>query len=176
MDSDSVSISSSEKINNAAQCAMNETLPSISKERYFKSYDAFEEWKKKNGAETTCETVMLAYFYEMSGDKKPSTLWAYYSMLKTVIKLKENVNIGDYHQLVAFLKRKSEGYKPVKAKTLADFELKRFIAEADDGLWLDVKVRKCIPTSTRSYKSDIFFFLFRLSVFSESAVRYEGRN
>lgn len=102
-----------EEISEAIDRAQNETLPAISKERYFKEYAKFLQWKK---SKNTCERTVLAYFSIMSKTKAPSSLYAYYSMLKAIIKIKENIDIGTYHPLVSFLKQQSVGYHPIKTR------------------------------------------------------------
>ncbi|KAG4074187.1 hypothetical protein HA402_016215 [Bradysia odoriphaga] len=61
-------------------------------------------------------------------------------MLKSIIKVKENINIGQYFQLIAFLKAKAKFYKAVKAKAFEEDEVLEFLVEASDHVWLDVKV------------------------------------
>lgn len=124
----------------AAECVTNDTLPEISKERYSKTYVAFQQWKHLNNVKTTSETVLKAYLYKLAENNKPTSLWAYHSMLKAMIRIKENVDIGVYHEVNAFLKKKSKGYVPVKAKVFKEVEMHRFIFQSDDSAWLDVKV------------------------------------
>jgi hypothetical protein len=59
--------------------------------------------------------MVLAYFAERSGKLKPSSLWCRYSMLWTLVSIKKIIDIS---QVVAFLKRKSEEYRPKKSLTL----------------------------------------------------------
>ena len=86
------------------------------------------------------ESVLLAYFKTLSENYQPSTLWSQYSMLKSVIVNKRNVNIGNYLLLIAFLKRKSKGFQSAKAKVLDATEMERFSNEAPDDRWLATKV------------------------------------
>lgn len=80
----------------------------------------------------------MAYFTELQKSRKPSTLWAIYSMFK--LKVCVNIDISLYHSLTGFLKQKSKGYAPKKAKHFTETELKRFLDNAPDVAWLDVKV------------------------------------
>lgn len=64
------------------------------------------------------ESVFLAYFDEMSKKYKSSTLWSIYSMLKTTIKTKHEVQIKTFTNLTSFLKRLSSGYKGKSQKFL----------------------------------------------------------
>jgi hypothetical protein len=85
---------------------------------------------------------MLAYFSTLATEKKnkPTTLWATYSMLKSMIQLNQGVNISSYGKIISFLKRKAEGYQPVKSKTFTKEELRRFVFESANSEWLVVKV------------------------------------
>lgn len=133
----------SQEIKDAAQRGTEQTLPSSSKARYIKMYNAFVNWKKAKGDPETSETVVMAYFVGLSDEgKKPTSLWAYYSMVKSMIRLRENIDISKYFNLTALLKRKSEGYEPTKSPIFQDHEMQRFLNNADDSTWLDVKVRK----------------------------------
>lgn len=122
----------------AAESLSNDTIPTTSKERYLKTYNVFQQWKKTNNVKTTSEMVLKAYFHKMAENKKPTSLWAYHSMLKAMIRIKENIDIGVYHEVNAFLKKKSRGYRPVKAKVFTESEMHRFILQTDDSTWLDV--------------------------------------
>lgn len=127
----------------AANSVKEQLLPATSKERYSKTYDVFKQWKQSKNVKRTSETVLEAYFHKLAENKRPTSLWAYHSMLKATIKVKENVDISAYHQLNAFLKRQIKGYVPVKAKVFTEAEIQRFIFQTDDSAWLDVKVRIC---------------------------------
>ncbi|KAJ8915486.1 hypothetical protein NQ315_003249 [Exocentrus adspersus] len=79
-----------------------------------------------------------------------STLWAHYSMLKTMLNVKRNIDVSKFYKLSAFLKRKSEGYKPKKAKVLTLDQIDKFLLEAPDKDFLMIKValifwcRRCL--------------------------------
>ncbi|KAJ6646735.1 hypothetical protein Bhyg_01949 [Pseudolycoriella hygida] len=115
-------------------------LPPMSKIKYTKIYNDFQMWFKKLGKPPITETVVLRYFSELAEKSKPSTLWTYYSMLKATLKLNDKVDIGAFYGLLRFLKTKSSGYEPVKAKMFTEEEIKRFITEVPDDKWLDLKV------------------------------------
>lgn len=70
-----------------AKTAQDEILPPKSRERYMATYDNFILWKKQKKTKSFSEHVLLAYFHELSGKYKPSTLWSIYSMLKTTLKI-----------------------------------------------------------------------------------------
>lgn len=56
------------------------------------------------------------------------------------MRANEDLDIGEFHQVKAFLKKKSSGYKSVKATVFTEEQIRKFIIEAADGQWLDVKV------------------------------------
>lgn len=126
-----------------AKEAALELLPAKSAAKYNRAYKIFKEWQTKNGVASVSSDVIIAYFHYLNEKKyKPTSLWAYYSMLKSTLKAYENIDIGGYHQVAAFLKNKSIGYKCVKAKVFLEAEIQKFIDEAEDLGWLDVKVSK----------------------------------
>ena len=132
----------------AASKADLELLPAKSRTRYMDTYNLFQAWKTAKNATSNSETVVFAYLSEMANTKnkkneclKPSTLWARYSMLKATMNIYDKVDIGTYGKLTAFLKRKSTGYVPLKAKIFTENEIQRFLDIAPDVLWLDVKVK-----------------------------------
>ncbi|XP_063544513.1 uncharacterized protein LOC134752749 isoform X5 [Cydia strobilella] len=117
------------------------SLPTKSKEKYNITYENFISWRKQKNITSFGEDVLLLYFEEMSAKYKPTSLWAYYSMLKSGLKRSHNVNIKEYYQLRAFLKKLSEGYgKKGKVKVLTFENVEKFIDEAPDDKYLATKV------------------------------------
>lgn len=116
------------------------SLPPASKSKYNRIYDEFQKWNKLKGSTPVTEKVLLAYFSELAQRNKPSSLWAYYSMLKATLRINDDTNISPYSKLTTFLKIKSTGYKPASAKMFTKEEIDKFINEAPDEAWLDVKV------------------------------------
>jgi tRNA 2-selenouridine synthase SelU len=133
-------------IEEAATTVVSSLLPEKSKIKYEQAYGRLCEWcdqkKIKNEAS---EKVLLVYFQNLSQRYKSSSLWAYYSMIRMMISIKKNVDISKYIQLVAFLKRKSEGYKPKKSSILTKQDVTKFLQEAEDEKWLLTKVNDAIP-------------------------------
>ncbi|XP_029171116.1 uncharacterized protein LOC114940557 [Nylanderia fulva] len=86
------------------------------------------------------EKTLLAYFIELSKSNKPSTMWATYSMLKTTINIKNNININKYENLTSFLKTQSKGFQSKKANTLTPEQIKKFLDEAPDQTHLATKL------------------------------------
>lgn len=132
------------EVDEAAEKARNSSLvPEKSKEVYGKTYNEYLKWcdiRKDSIENCYCEKSLLAYFWYLSKERKPSSLWSYYSMLKATIKANHNIDISSYSSLFGFLKRKSEGFKPKKSKVLTIEEIEAFIYQAPDEIYLMNKV------------------------------------
>ncbi|KAJ3654777.1 hypothetical protein Zmor_013942 [Zophobas morio] len=116
-------------------------LPEKSQKLYKIAYNQFMKWKQEKKITSFSERVILAYFADLSSKYKISTLWTYYSMLRSTLNINHNINIEQYHKLRAFLKRQGENYQPKKAKTLSPQQITKFITEAPDVKYLATKVR-----------------------------------
>lgn len=77
----------------------------------------------------------------MTEKYKSSTLWTHYSMLKSILNIKHNINIDTYTRLRALLRRQSEGYQPKKSEAFTEDEINRFFKEAPDDKYLATKVK-----------------------------------
>ncbi|XP_037024949.1 uncharacterized protein LOC119066532 [Bradysia coprophila] len=108
--------------------------------KYSKVYEDFQKWNETNGATPVTEDVLMKYFTELAVKSKPTTLWVYQSMLKSTLRINDNIDISNYSTLINFLRGKNAGYKPVKATVFTEEEMNKFINEAPDEQWLDVKV------------------------------------
>lgn len=118
----------------------NNLLPEKSRKIYEKTYEEFMDWRMKKNTTSYSENVLLAYFQEMSEKLKSPTLWTKFSMLKSTLGIHHNIDMTKYSKLIAFLKRKSEGYKGKKSKTFSPDQIKKFMSEAPDKLYLFSKV------------------------------------
>lgn len=101
----------------AAEKARENLLPDKSGGRYRKTYNEFMRWHKRNKLKSFSQNVFLAYFCDLSVKCKPSSLWPYHSMLKKVFKIKHNIDLEEYAELVAFIKKKNKNYKPTQANS-----------------------------------------------------------
>ncbi|XP_063387680.1 uncharacterized protein LOC134673610 [Cydia fagiglandana] len=115
-------------------------LPEKSREIYFRAYDNFNKWRLENDVKTLSETVMLSYFMHLSQTKQPPTMWSIYSMLKATMKIKDDVHIESYSELITFLKGMQVGHNPKKSKMFTFSEIDKFINEAPDIIYLGAKV------------------------------------
>jgi hypothetical protein len=118
----------------AAQSVIDTLIPAKSKERYEIVYKYFEEWMEIKKIREVSEKVVLAYFAEQS------SLWCRYSMLRTMVSIKIKIDISQYHQVMVFLKRKSEGYRPKKSCIFCKEEIHQFLKEMNDKDFLFMKV------------------------------------
>lgn len=116
------------------------TFPKKSKVQYLKVYNKFNAWREANNIKGLSEIVFLAYFEDLSETMAPGSLWSIYSMLRSTVQNKHNINIHDYSGVIAFLKQTNKGYKPKKAKTLTAEELRQFFLNAPDEQYLAAKV------------------------------------
>lgn len=117
-------------------------IPSTSQSRYNRIYQDFHKWNKIKGATPVSQAVLLKYFSELAERSKPPTLWAYYSMLKNTLKLYDNTDMHSWSKLRNFIKQQNTGYKSVKSKLFTRTEIEKFINEAPDDQWLDLKVHE----------------------------------
>lgn len=130
-------------ISEAAAAAVADLLPSKSKDRYEKEYAQFEEWcRAKNVHDIITEDVLLAFFLEKATAYKSSSLWSIYSMLKSTLIVKKNVNISKFHRLISYLKKQSQGYTAKKSRTLSRAEIDKFLLQAPDNNFLLMKVTR----------------------------------
>ncbi|KAJ3643905.1 hypothetical protein Zmor_026587 [Zophobas morio] len=120
--------------------AINKVVPAKSKHSYEKEYTNFCEWRKRKHAKGVDERIILAYISERSKNAKSSSLWSYYSQLKKMLSVKENIDISRFHQVSAFLKQQSVGHRPKKSNVFTPEEMERFLDNASDDEYLLQKV------------------------------------
>lgn len=125
-----------------AQSVNDKLLPKMSKEKYNAAYLTFTNWRKSKNEKVMTENILLAYFIELSEKLKPPSLWSIYSMLKNTMKINDNLDIGKYSELTAFLKRMSDGYRGNKSKVLSVDNIEKFLSEAPDEKYLATKVNE----------------------------------
>lgn len=129
-----------DSVKDEANTVIENLLPEISKERYLNTYNDFMKWRADKKIKSFSESVFLTYFNGLSAKIKPSTLWSRYSMLKSTLKVKHNIDLKRFHNLTSFLKRQSQGFKSKKSKVFTSYEVETFLNEAPDEIYLAVKV------------------------------------
>ncbi|KAJ8910183.1 hypothetical protein NQ315_004523 [Exocentrus adspersus] len=76
----------------AVKEVMDGILPKKSRKIYEAQYDTFVKWCCQRKLENVNEDVLLVFFAEKSKTLSSSTLWAHYSMLKTMLNVKRNID------------------------------------------------------------------------------------
>jgi hypothetical protein len=103
------------------------------------AYEKLEKSCEGKNIKHINEKNLLAYF-EGKKTLKASTLWTLYAMLRSELCLKRNIDIKKYTNLVAFLKRQSDGHHAKKSNVLSKQNIAKFLIEADDKTFLMAKV------------------------------------
>lgn len=119
-------------------------LPEKSRQIYLKQYENFMKWCNTHNVKNFKEEVFLEYFQEKTKGLKSSTLWSTYSMLKSTIMVKNNIDISKFPKLIAFLKQQNVGYQAKKSAVFTQNDVKKFLTEAPDEKYLMWKVMNCI--------------------------------
>ncbi|KAJ8688137.1 hypothetical protein QAD02_023932 [Eretmocerus hayati] len=115
-------------------------LPPKSKQTYVATYNAFKKCWRSMNSNSFCEDVLLNYFEILSKQYADPSLWAYHSMLKSTISAFNNIDIGKYKRLPAFIKRVNEGYTKKKSEVFTKAEISRFLSLAPNDTFLFKKV------------------------------------
>ncbi|CAH1369476.1 unnamed protein product, partial [Tenebrio molitor] len=69
-----------------------------------------------NKVSAVTEEVILAYLDEKQETLSPASLWPHYSMLKSSLKVKENLCIEKFCSVTAYLKQINVGHHAKKSK------------------------------------------------------------
>ncbi|CAB0034773.1 unnamed protein product [Trichogramma brassicae] len=129
----------------ASLIVQTDTLPKKSSERYLLVYDAYKDWQKEHAKSLSNseEKNLIVYFSELKLKLKPTTLWSIWSMLKKTLATRDDVNINNFITLKSLIKNNSKGYKPTKSAVLKWDEIKKFMDEAPDIVYIGTKyIRK----------------------------------
>lgn len=140
--SDSSDSNGDENINidQEAQAITNELVARKSTSAYHLCYQNFLKWKTHKNIKDISENVLLVYFSELSKTLKPSTLWSRWSMLKTEFNLNLSIDINKFHRLKTFMKNNNKGFCPKKSQVLSLSQIKIFLVDASDDIYLAMKV------------------------------------
>lgn len=112
--------------------ARDTQMPNKSQAKYEQAYQEYRKWCSKNNIETTTDDSILKYFTTDLAPYKASTLWPKYSMLRSTIKLFEEIDISTFPSIIPYLKSKGDDHKTIKTLTLSKEHVDKFLAEADN--------------------------------------------
>lgn len=84
----------SDYIRQEAAAVSCELLPTKTKDRYVKEYEAFTKWRKSKNVGGVNEDILLCYVSELMKTFAPNSVWSKISMLKTCLRIHENVDIS----------------------------------------------------------------------------------
>lgn len=124
----------------SAEGITREQVPTRSSCVYEASFRRFTTWCSEKEVSEYSEDVLLTYFLNMAKSMRSSSLWSHYSMIKSLLKIRHNVDISKYLKLRTFLKNQSVGYSPEKTKVFTKEEFDKFFIEAPDEKYLAIKV------------------------------------
>jgi hypothetical protein len=130
----------SSDVEESAALAVNELLPVKSRKKYDKAYQQFEDWCREKRVRDITEEVLLAYFEQKSKKLKGSTLWSLFSMLRSTIQLKKNIEIKKYASLITFIKRKSTGQVSKKSNIFTKQKIEKFNDEDKGDFYVIQKI------------------------------------
>lgn len=143
-ESDEIMYLTPPEITDKANQVTLDLLPEKSKAKYNLQYKLFIEWCVSKQVKKYSESVILTYLSELSKKYKSPTLWSINSMLKSTLLVKDNVNIGKYTKVIAFLKKQSIGHIPKKSRIFEQQEIEKFLRLAPDEIYLLMKVKRFI--------------------------------
>lgn len=133
------------EITNYANNITENLLPQKSKSEYEKFYQMFRDWQQEKKTDSFSENVFIAFFGNLLLKKwKSSTLWKVYSILKATINVKHDIDISRYKKLKSLLKRSSDNYVAKKSKIFTEENVKHFLENAPNEIYLATKVVKII--------------------------------
>ncbi|PSN36408.1 hypothetical protein C0J52_22777, partial [Blattella germanica] len=69
-----------------------------------------------------------------------SSLWCTYSKLKTILRVREKVDVSSFTNVVSFLKKMSVRHVPRKSNVLSRSQIDEFLLNAPDDVFLLIKV------------------------------------
>lgn len=124
----------------AANSTSELLLSTTSQSRYEAVYQSFIKWKIEKKANSFSENVLLAYFSELKNKYLPSSILSKYSMLHSMIKIQNGVDISRYTKLLAFIKNNSKNFTSKKAKILTSYQIQEFLNKAPNEQYLAIKV------------------------------------
>ncbi|KAK4875617.1 hypothetical protein RN001_012039 [Aquatica leii] len=153
-----------------AQDTLKNLLPSKSKSEYEKAYSKFLEWSHANNVTVVTENVMISFFKGKRETFKSSTLWKLYSMLRTMLNIRQNIDIAKFANLQVLLKNYSKSYIAKKSKTLNFDQVEAFLKNAPDINYLVVKVALIIGYTGACRRQELTNMSIKDLEFKESII------
>lgn len=125
-----------------AAVVVNNLIPTKSSSVYKAAFERFQAWCNEKNIKNNSENVLLAYFSELRSKHKMkgSTMWSHYSMIRSMLNIRQGFDISKYLKLRAYLKKQNEDYIPKKAKVFTREQFEKFLFEAPDHQYLGSKV------------------------------------
>lgn len=122
--------------------ANDDLVPMKSSKAYEAAYKKFIKWCEKEEVQDFHENALLAYFSELSHKFKwkSSTLWSQYSMVRSMLSIKHDIDISKYKKLRLFLKKQNETFSPKESRILTKEQFDKFLCDAPDEIYLGMKV------------------------------------
>lgn len=121
----------SEEVLVKAAKACEALVPQKTKHVYEKEYSCFQEWLTQHSVSSINETVMMAYFQDLSESYSPNSLWTKFSMLRKELIVKKKIRSNEaFVQVQQFLKQTGRRYQPKKSKVLTRDQVLTFLKEA----------------------------------------------
>ncbi|KAJ8665125.1 hypothetical protein QAD02_006787 [Eretmocerus hayati] len=120
------------------QAIKDSLLPIKSAARYQATYDKFIKWMSQNKTAELTKDLLLVYFTELAMKKKAPSLWSDYSMIRSVVNLKYNFDIGNYVNLKSLLRNNMKGYEAKKSRVFTWAQFQTFLQS--DNFYLAMKV------------------------------------
>ncbi|PSN51584.1 hypothetical protein C0J52_20793 [Blattella germanica] len=98
------------------------------------------KWLKEHDVDINENNILAYYVLGNSKLTSPGSLWSEFSMLKTMIKLSNGIDIGSFNKLLCFLKMKTVGHRPKKSKVFSRENVSKFLNNALNEKYLLMKV------------------------------------
>lgn len=87
-------------IKEVAEKVIENLLPPKYNNRYYKEYEIFI--KCEQNSVTVNNACFIRLLYRKIEDLKSSTMWSIFSMLKSTLNIRHNINIGTFSKLIAY--------------------------------------------------------------------------
>ena len=99
----------------------NETLPKKSSDRYLLVYNTYKKWRRENQNSLSGneENNLIVYFTGLKQRLAPPTLWSIWSMLKSTMLTRDDMDIKKFLRLRDLIRQNNKNYRPKKSAVLS---------------------------------------------------------